>query len=199
MADCGCHLEIKNAAQRRTLRALLMVNAAMFGLEVAVGTLAQSTALVADSLDMLADATVYGISFYAVGRSPIYKTRAAFSSGILQVALASLVLLDVIRKFISGSAPEPAFMIGVGLLALVANVYCLSLLASHRSGEVHMRSSWIFSKNDVIANLSIVVAGLLVRLLQSPIPDLVIGLGVAVLVLRGGLETFKETRREKAQ
>ena len=198
MSDCGCQMEAKNAAQRRVLGYLLLINGTMFVLEVITGVLAQSTALIADSLDMLADAAVYGISLYAVGRSSIYKTRAASFSGILQITLAGLVLLDVIRKFISGSAPESALMISIGFIALMANVSCLWLLAKHRKGEVHMRASWIFSKNDVIANLGVIIAGLLVTFTRSQLPDLIIGLAITVFVLRGGIQILQEARAEKA-
>lgn len=198
MSDCSCQLEAKNAAQRRVLFYLLFINGTLFVLEVITGVLAQSTALIADSLDMLADAAVYGISLYAIGRSSIYKTRAAFYSGILQMTLAGLVLFDVIRKFVSGSTPESTLMIGIGFIALLANVSCLWLLAKHRKGEVHMRASWIFSKNDVIANLGVIIAGLLVTFTQSQLPDLIIGLVITIVVLRGGIQILQEAHGEKA-
>lgn len=198
MSDCGCQLEAKNAAQRRALSYLIIINGTLFVLEVITGVLAQSTALIADSLDMLADAAVYGISLYAISRSSIYKTRAASFSGVLQMTLAGLVLLDVIRKFISGSAPESALMIGIGFIALVANTLCLWLLAKHRKGEVHMRASWIFSKNDVIANLGVIIAGLLVTFTKSQLPDLIIGLAITIFVLRGGIQILQEAHGEKA-
>lgn len=197
MSDCGCQLEVKNAAQRRALSYLLLINGTMFVLEVITGVLAQSTALIADSLDMLADAGVYGISLYVVGQSSIYKTRAASFSGILQMMLAGLVLYDVIKKFSFGSDPESALMIGIGCIALVANVLCLWLLAKHRKSEVHMRASWIFSKNDVIANLGVIIAGLFVTFTQSQLPDLIIGLAISIVVLRGGIQILREARGVK--
>lgn len=197
MSDCGCQLAVKNAAQRRALSYLLLINGTMFVLEVITGVLAQSTALIADSLDMLADAGVYGISLYVVGRSSIYKTRAASFSGILQMMLAGLVLYDVIKKFSFGSDPESALMIGIGCIALVANVLCLWLLAKHRKSEVHMRASWIFSKNDVIANLGVIIAGLFVTFTQSQLPDLIIGLAISIVVLRGGIQILREARGVK--
>lgn len=199
MSDCGCQMEAKNAAQRKALGYLLIINATMFLLEVITGVLAHSTALIADSLDMLADATVYGIALYAVGRSHLDKTRAASLSGIFQMTLASLVLVDVIRKFLSGSHPESSLMIGIGFVALVANVVCLWLLAKHRKGDVHMRASWIFSKNDVIANISVIGAGVLVTLFQSRLPDLIIGLAISILVLRGGVQILQEAHSEKSR
>jgi Co/Zn/Cd efflux system component len=145
---------------------------------------------------MLADATVYGIGLYAVGRAPPVKIKAAHLSGIFQVMLGALVLVDVIRRLIYGSDPDSLFMISVGLVALVANVICLMLIAKHKEGEVHMRASWIFSKNDVIANLGIILGGGLVYLLDSRFPDLVIGALISVIVIRGGIHIVKDARKE---
>ncbi|MEB3338625.1 MAG: cation transporter, partial [Leptolyngbyaceae bacterium] len=114
MADCGCEMKARNAAERRTLRLLLAINATMFVVEIITGLRANSTALLADSLDMLADATVYGISLAAVGGSKGSKIRAALMSGTFQITLAVLVLMDVIRRFVWGSEPESFWMMGVG-------------------------------------------------------------------------------------
>ncbi len=199
MSDCGCQMEAKNAEQRKALSYLLLINAVMFVIELVTGVLANSTALMADSLDMLADAGVYGISLYVVGRSQRDKTRAAFLSGVLQMTLAGLVLLDVIRKFFAGSDPQSTLMMGVGAVALVANIIGLWLIAKHREEGVHLRASWIFSKNDVIANISVIISGWLVTLFQSPLPDLIIGLAIATLVLLGGVRILKEVRVERAK
>lgn len=172
--------------ESRVLRALLGINALMFVVELVLGVLAESTGLIADSLDMFADAAVYGLAFYAVGRSKGLQLKAAHLSGFLQIALALGVLLEVVRRFIFGSEPESLLMMGVGLVALVANVGCLLLISKHRNGGAHMRASWIFSANDVLANLGVIVAGLLVMLTGSPYPDLAIGFAVGLLVLNGG-------------
>lgn len=199
MSDCGCgDVKAENAAQRKTLGWLLAINASMFVLEFGTGLLAGSTALVADSLDMFADATVYSIALYAVGRSTAAKKRAAGLSGLFQVGLALLVLADVVRRFVLGSDPEPTWMVGIGLLALAANTVCLLLIAKHRQGEIHMRASWIFSKNDVIANLGVIAAGFLVSFTGSRLPDLVIGLIVAAIVLRGGIAILRDQASVKA-
>lgn len=108
---------------------------------------------------MLADATVYGIGLYAVGRATSIKLRAASISGIFQIVLALGVMAEIVRRLIWGSEPEALFMIGVSIVALIANVVCLALISKHRDGEVHMRASWIFSKNDVIANSGVILAG----------------------------------------
>lgn len=194
MSDCECKVEAKNAGQRKTLGILLLVNLTMFFLESLGGVIAQSTALVADSLDMLADATVYAISLYAVSHSDSQKSRAAFLSGIFQITLAVLVLFEVVKKIIWGSFPEFLWMSGIGILALIANIYCLLLISKYRDDEVHMRASWIFSKNDVIANISVIIAGVMVNIFNSPIPDLVVGIGIAVLVLSGGFTIIRESQ-----
>ena len=178
---------------------LLGINAVMFVVEITLGFLSESTALIADSLDMLADATVYGIGMYAVGRPMSTKIRAAHLSGVFQIMLGALVSFDVFRRFIGGSEPESLLMISVGIVALIANVICLKLISKHREGEVHMRASWVFSKNDVIANLGIIVGGLLVYVLDSRYPDLVIGLAISIVVIRGGMQILKDAGDERKQ
>jgi len=197
MTDCDCSIEVESRQQRRVLITLLSINAAMFVLEIVTGILAESTGLIADSLDMLADAVVYGIGLYAVGRAASAKIRAAFASGYFQLALALIVALDVGRRAVFGSDPEPAFMMLVGLVALAANVVCLALIAKHRDGGVHMRASWIFSKNDVIANVGIIVSGGIVYVAGSRWPDLVVGIAIAYLVFRGALAIIDDARNER--
>lgn len=196
MSNCDCQIEINNRQQRSVLIMLLLINASMFFIEIVLGFISQSTALIADSLDMLADATVYAIGLYAVGRSALAKVRAAHLSGLFQILLGCLVLLDVSRRFVMGSEPHSLLMMAVGLLALCANLVCLKLISSHRDGEVHMRASWVFSKNDVIANLGILLAAVMVHVLDAGWPDLLIGLLIAVLVVRGGISIVRDASRE---
>ncbi len=196
MSDCGCEVEIKNRSESKVLVILLLINAVMFFAEITFGILSESTALIADSLDMLADASVYAIALYAVGRSPITKIKAANLSGIFQVLLGMLVLADATRRMIYGSDPESMLMILIGLVALAANVVCLVIISKHKDGEVHMRASWIFSKNDVIANMGIIVGGGLVFVLDSRLPDLIIGMIIALVVIRGGIRIIKDAKGE---
>ena len=142
-----------DTAEGKTLWLLLAINGAMFVIEVAFGIIAQSAGLIADSLDMFADAAVYGLSLYAVGRAARSKLRAAHFSGGVQLLLALGAFAEVLRRFVFGSAPEPAYMMVVAAVALTANVTCLYLISRHRKGGVHMRASWIFSTNDVLANV----------------------------------------------
>ncbi len=198
MADDCCSIEVESAAQARTLWIVLGINAAMFVAEFVAGVIARSTGLIADSLDMLADAAVYSVSLYAVGRSETLKNRAAMLSGVLQILLALSLAVEILRRTIMGSEPEPFFMIGVSLVALAANVICLTLIAKHRDGEVHMRASWVFSKNDVIANVGVIVAGGLVLLFAEPWPDLIIGALIVFVVFRGGISIVSDAKREMA-
>ncbi len=196
MSGCGCDVEIKDASQKKVLVVLLAINACMFVVELGFGWVAESTALIADSLDMLADAVIYGIGLYAVGRSLQHKANAALISGYFQGVLGCLILVDILRRVWFGSEPVSALMMGVGCAALVANVICLLLIQKHRDGEVHMRASWIFSKNDVIANVGVIVAGALVGWLDSRWPDILIGGVVAMVILRGARSIILDARKE---
>jgi len=166
----------------------------MFVLEFGFGVVAQSTGLISDSLDMFADASVYAISLYAVGRNAALKARAAALSGFSQILLGAGASVEVVRRFVFGSDPVSGAMVAIGLVALVANVTCMMLIYRHRLGEVHMKASWIFSKNDVIANVGVIAAGILVGITGSRYPDLVIGLAIAVVVARGGVQILAEAR-----
>lgn len=197
MSGCGCEVEIKDKSETRVLVILLLINGLMFFLEFGVGWWAQSTALIADAMDMLADAMVYGVGLYAVGKQVSAKIRAATISGWLQVGIGLLVLIDIARRFVFGSEPISTLMMGMGLVALIANTICLILISKHRDGEVHMRASWIFSKNDVIANVGVMLAGALVAMTDSRAPDLVIGIVVALVVFRGGMQILKDAKNER--
>lgn len=199
MSGCGCEMEARNNQERKTLKIVLGINAVMFVFEFVLGLLAESTGLIADSLDMFADASVYTISLYAVGKSAALKGRAATLSGAAQIALAVVVLIDVLRRFIVGSEPVSSLMMGVGIIALIANSICLWLISKHRDGDVHMRASVIFTTNDVIANLGVILSGALVWALGSRYPDLAIGLVIALIVLRGGIHILKDTSQHRAR
>jgi len=195
MSDCDCCSPSEAARlERNTLWALLAINGIMFVVEAGAGWWGQSTGLMADSLDMLADAFVYAISLYAVGRSTGIQAGAARASGVLQMLLGLGVLLDVTRRFAYGSEPVSLLMITVGAVALAANISCLLLLSRHRQGGVHMRASWIFSTNDVIANLGVILSGALVMVLGTRIPDLVIGAAISFVVVRGGIRILREAK-----
>ena len=183
--------EASAAEERSTLLLLLGINAAMFVVEFIGGWIAQSTGLIADSLDMFADAAVYSVSLYAVGRMASAQARAARLSGYLQMMLALGALAEVGRRFLGGGDPEPPMMAAISFLALVANVTCMALISRHRKGGLHMRASWIFSTNDVIANLGVILAAGLVAITGSRLPDLVVGAAIAGVVLAGALRILR--------
>ncbi len=199
MSDCDCSVEVESREQSRLLWVLLLINGVMFVVEIGIGILAESMGLIADSLDMLADAAVYGIGLYAVRRSDAIKITAATISGFFQVFLGIGLLAEIVRRFIFGSDPEPLLMIGIGVLALIANVVCLALISKHRDGEIHMRASWVFSKNDVIANSGVIFTGLMVYVLDSRLPDLLIGSIIVLVVLTGGLKIIGDARSERKE
>lgn len=199
MSNCGCEVTLKNNEQKRVLYWLLAINAVLFVAEFGIGWFAQSTALIADSLDMLADAVVYAIGLYAVGRAAHHKARAAMLSGYFQMALGLLITADIVRRAYVGSEPASGLMMAMGSVALVGNVICLVLIQKHRHGDVNMRASWIFSSNDVIANAGVIASGALVGWLNARWPDMVIGCIIVVIVLRGAQMILKDARKELAQ
>lgn len=198
MSGCGCDVEVKDESQKAVLFWLLGINAVMFVVEMSVGIVADSTALIADSLDMLADAVVYGIGLYAIGKSILHKANAAKISGYFQLILGVMILLDIVRRSVLGSEPESLLMMGMGGVALIANVACLMIIRNHKNDEVHMRASWIFSANDVIANTGVIIAGAVVWWLDIRWPDLLIGTVVSVIVIRGAFMILKDAKQEIA-
>lgn len=182
------------AAVRETsiLRAVLAINAAFFLIEMTTGLFSHSMGLVADSLDMLADALVYGISLFAVAGTVSRKKAVARLAGYFQLVLAMAGFAEVLRRFFGAEAmPDFTTMIVVSVFALLANSICLWLLQKAQSQEAHMQASMIFSSNDVIINLGVIAAGILVHWLDSNKPDLLVGTVVFVLVMRGAIRILK--------
>src|ERR1700730_14993414 len=198
--SCGHSDEsTETEAQRRVLRIALMLNATMFIVGLVAGLLGQSSSLIADALDMLADASAYAIALGAIGRSTRFKAGAATLSGSLLLVLGVLVLLDAGRRALFGSEPESLVMMAVAFLSFLVNVNVLRLLGRYREGEVHLRATWIFTRVDVIANIGVMLSGLLVLLTGSRFPDLVAGGAIGIYVFKEALEILSEAReaREK--
>lgn len=184
--------------ERKVLLWLLGLNFAMFLIEVTAGAIAQSTGLVADGLDMLADSLVYLLSFVSVNLGLSGRIRATRLSAYLQGSLGILTLGQATWRFIYGSEPDPGWMASISVLALSVNLTCLVLISRFRSGRMHMQASWIFSSNDVIANISVIVAGALVAWTGSRYPDLVVGVGICILVLRGATQIHRLAKNPEA-
>jgi len=179
--------------QRALLWAVLAINFSFFVIEMATGLLSKSMGLVADSLDMLADSFVYGISLLAVGSSLSRKKYIAKIAGYAQLLLAIIGFGEVVRRFLNSEIlPNFSTMIIVSVFALIANAICLYILQkSKNKEEAHMQASLIFTSNDVIINLGVILAGGLVNWLNSSKPDLIIGSIVFVLVIQGALRILK--------
>jgi Co/Zn/Cd efflux system component len=183
----------ENTNQRKLLWWVLVINFAFFLIEMTTGLISKSMGLVADSLDMLADAFVYGISLLAVGGTTIKKKRIAKIAGYAQIILALIGFIEVLRRFLGvEQMPDFSTMIIVSVFALMANSVCLYLLQQSKSKEeAHMQASMIFTSNDVIINLGVITAGVLVYSLNSNLPDLIIGTIVFVLVVQGAFRILK--------
>ena len=168
----------------------------MFLIEAVAGILSNSTALLADSVDMLGDAIIYGFSLYVVGRGAVWQGRAALLKGLIMAAFGVGVLLHVVFKVVHGLVPTAEVMGVVGVLALVANAYCLLLLWRHRGDDINMRSSWVCSRNDVIGNAGVLLAAVGVNRMGSAWPDIVIGLLVAGVFCRSAILILRDVRQE---
>jgi cation diffusion facilitator family transporter len=178
--------------QRKLLWYVLLINFAFFIIEVLTGWISHSMGLIADSLDMLADSFVYGLSLLAIGTSVVYKKKVAKIAGYIQIILAILGFIEVIRRFVNHEQlPDFKVMIFISILALIANSWCLYLLQQTKSKEAHMQASMIFSSNDVIINIGVIIAGILVYVFKNGLPDLIIGSIVFVLVLQGAYRILK--------
>jgi len=180
------------SAQSKLLWTVLIINFVFFIVEITTGLISKSMGLVADSLDMLADSFVYGLSIWAVGATVLRKKKVARLSGYFQLTLALLGIIEVTRRFIGSEAmPDYRIMIGISILALIANSVCLFILQKSKSKEAHMKASMIFTSNDIIINTGVIAAGVLVLLTQSKYPDLIIGAIVFLIVVRGAFRILK--------
>lgn len=181
--DSACAVGQLQARQSRTLKWVLAINSVMFGVEFGVGMAAGSVALMADSLDMLGDALVYALSLYAVSRGVRWKAGAAMVKGLVMAAFGVFVLAQLAYRISHAMPPDTALMGAIGALALAANLICLRLLTRHREEDINMRSVWLCSRNDIIANVLVLVAAGLVTVTHQAWPDWVVGLGIAALFL----------------
>ena len=172
--------------ERNALVFAFVVNAGFFVAELTVGVISRSMGLIADALDMGADAGVYALSLAAVGTAASRKKRLARTSGFVQLALAAIGFAEVIRRFVSDTElPDPRSMIVMSLLALAGNVATLLVLQRVRSGEAHIQASWIFTANDIKVNSLVIAAAIGVIVTDSQIPDLVAG-GIIFAVVANG-------------
>lgn len=188
-------LAADDSKQRKILWWVLGINFSFFVAEITAGWISSSMGLIADSLDMLADSFVYGLSLLAVGAAISKKKNVAKISGNFQMLLAALGLIEVIRRFFSYEV-MPVFqtMIVISFLALIANSISLWLIQRTESNEAHMQASVIFTSNDIIINAGVIVAGVLVYFTESKYPDLIVGMLIFGIVIQGAYRILKLSR-----
>ena len=190
--DKAWEIDRLRGRQSKVLWTVLVINFCMFALEVTVGLLAGSTALLADSLDMLGDAMVYGFSLYVVGRSDRWKAGAALLKGVVMAGFGVLVLVQVGISLLFPELPDFRVMGIIGVMALVANGSCLLLLTRHRGADLNMRSTWLCSRNDIIANVCVVTAAAGVFIFSSPLPDLVVALVITAVFIKSSAHVIQQ-------
>lgn len=200
MADCcndkACEIEALRDRQSSVLKIVLVINAVMFVVELTAGLIGHSVSLVADSLDMLGDALVYGFSLYVVARGAAMKARAALLKGIIMAAFGLFVLGQAIYRIAFPQLPVYETIGIVGSLALAANGACFFLLWRHRADDINMSSVWLCSRNDIIANISVLFASAGVWLAHSGWPDILVGLALAALFLRSAWFVLRDAIKE---
>ena len=194
MTDC-CEVHGVPAHQRRILLVVLWINAIMFGVEMVAGLMAHSTALLADSVDMLGDAIVYGFSLYVVGKGVVWQARGALLKGSVMAVFGTGILIEATLKVFRGVTPSADMMSGIGALALAANLSVLVFLWRHRADDINMRSAWLCSRNDVVANAAVIVAAAGVALTGSAWPDITVGLLIAAIFGASAVHVIRDGRR----
>lgn len=192
-------LDASNAADRKILTTVLLINLAQSAAGVGIGLWAASTALIGAGLDNLADASVYALSLYAVGRAVQVKIRAARLSGYMLIGLGVMLFVEVVRRFFGGEEPVGPAMMAMAAANAILNLVCLRLLKRHRGEDVNFTASAIFTNNDSIVNGAIVLSGVLVMLLGSNVPDLALGVIVALIAANGGREILERAGKTAAE
>jgi len=181
-----------HSAQRRVLVAVLVINLAMFFIEFGAGLVAHSSALQADAVDMLGDAIVYGLSLWAVNRGARWEAGAALAKGLLILGFFGFIVVEVANKLVHGVPPSSSLMLSFGALALMANLVCLALLWRFRRLNINMKSTFECSRNDVAANVGVLVAAGGVALTGRGWPDIVAGAVIALLFLKSAVGVISE-------
>lgn len=178
--------------QRRVLIAVMVINLAMFAIEFGAGLIARSTALMADSVDMLGDAFVYALSLYALKRGARWEAGAAIAKGGIILVFGIFIMIEIIDKIANGVPPSSQLMMTFGTLALVANLVCLALLWRFRNANVNMSSTFECSRNDVASNIGVLIAAGLVAFTGQSWPDIVVGAIIALIFLHSAWRVLSE-------
>ena len=198
-AECQHHATENQSVDphyRKILWFALLINLAMFAIEIGAGFKSGSTSLLADAIDFFGDAANYGVSLAVLSASVVMRARAAMLKGACMIGFGVFVLARAAWMFSQGTVPEPFTMGSIGLLALIANVAVAAMLYAYREGDANMRSVWLCSRNDAIGNIAVMLAALGVLGTASAWPDLLVACGMAVLALVGGWSVIRQAGLE---
>ncbi|MDY6455742.1 cation transporter [Acinetobacter faecalis] len=188
-----------NSKFRTALWIALIINAAMFIVELIGGAYAHSSSLWADSLDFFGDAVNYGVSLAVLSASLYWRATVALAKGIVMATFGFVVIGKVIYAYVQGIPPEAITMGAIGILALIANVISAAVLYAFRDGDSNMRSVWLCSRNDAIGNVAVIFAAIGVFGTGSMLPDLIVAMIMAGLGLVAGYQVIKRARLERQQ
>lgn len=189
---------VRDPRYRRILWAALIINAAMFAVELGAGFRSNSVSLLADAIDFLGDAANYGVSLAVLSMALTWRAKAALLKGTSMLGFGAFVLARAVWVAKTGSVPEAATMGSIGLLALIANVTVALMLYTYRTGDANMRSVWLCSRNDALGNIAVMLAALGVLGTGTAWPDLAVAAVMASLAIWGGASVIRQARQELA-
>ena len=175
------------------LYAVFFINAGMFVVELVSGLVANSSSLIADSFDMFGDAFVYGLSLFVLTKNHKIQAKASVIKGIIMLLLGAFVVWEVLNKIANPTIPTAETISLIGILALIANIICFMLLTRHKGQNINLKSAWTCSRNDLFGNMGVIVAGVLVGFFSSMWPDIIIGVGIAALVIYFSISVIRES------
>ena len=200
MSDCcqnkSCELEKMTKRQSKILWIVLGVNSVMFFVELFSGIESKSLSLTGDSLDMLGDAIAYGSSLYVINKGTKSQAKSAMLKGVIMFLSAVAIFARATHQLFYNTTPDLEIMSTVGLIALCTNLFCLYLLTRHRNDNINMSSVWLCSRNDIIANTSVLLAAGLVFLTKSSLPDLLVGLMLTFIFAKSAGSVLSRSWRE---
>ncbi len=191
-----CSTKDVERSSKLALRFAFAINISMFFIEQIYGWIGESRALLGDSVDMLGDSGFYLITILAIGKTPLFGARAAYIKGISMAFFTLLAIASAGYRFFNPQMPDASIIGMVGALALCANFICAAILMKFRDENINMRSVWLCTRNDVIANLGVLIAAAGVSFTKSPWPDLAIGAIIGVIILKSSLQILKESKEE---
>lgn len=200
MASCcedkTCEITNLVNKHRKVLQIVLAINAVMFLVEGVAGTLAHSTSLMADALDMFGDALVYGLSIYVITSDSRKQASASMVKGLFMLFFGIVVLGEAVYKVLNPLIPDASTIGIIGAIALMANLVCFFMLYTHREDNLNMSSTWLCSRNDLIANVGVLFAGLLTYIFASRWPDIIVGVLIAGLFLKSATHVIGQAKLE---